>query len=82
MKQMKLDQVKQLFRQMKPFMEERLIWFVYHKKTHRHVCQYSRLKPMVQVPERKFGILQKLKFCGLSKQRRIKIHGPGIWHHS
>lgn len=46
MKQMKLDQVKHLFKQMKPFMEERLIWFTYHNE--KPVAMFANIPDLNQ----------------------------------
>ncbi len=73
MKQMKLDQVKQLFRQMKPFMEERLIWFVYHhEKPIAMFVNIPDLNQWFKYLNGKFGILQKLKFLWLVKTKKNK----------
>jgi hypothetical protein len=73
MKQMKLDQVKHLFRQMKPFMEERLIWFVYHNE--KPIAMFVNIPDLNQwfkYLDGKFGILQKLKFLWLVKTKKNK----------
>ena len=73
MKQMKPDQVKHLFKQMKPFMEERLIWFVYHHD--KPVAMFANIPDLNQwfkYLDGKFGILQKLKFLWLLKTRKNK----------
>ena len=73
MKQMKPDQVKQLFRQMKPFMEERLIWFVYHNE--KPIAMFVNIPDLNQwfkYLNGKFGILQKLKFLWLVKTKKNK----------
>jgi hypothetical protein len=73
MKQMKLDQVKQLFRQMKPFMEERLIWFVYHNE--KPIAMFVNIPDLNQwfkYLNGKFGLLQKLKFLWLVKTKKNK----------
>jgi hypothetical protein len=73
MKQMKLDQVKQLFRQMKPFMEERLIWFTYHNdKPIAMFVNIPDLNQWFKYLKGKFGILQKLKFLWLVKTKKNK----------
>jgi hypothetical protein len=73
MKQMKTDQVKHLFKQMKPFMEERLIWFVYHHD--KPVAMFANIPDLNQwfkYLNGKFGILQKLKFLWLLKTKKNK----------
>jgi len=72
-KQMKLDQVKSLFRQMKPFMEERLVWFVYHHE--KPVAMFVNIPDLNQwfkYLNGKFGLLQKLKFLWLLKTKKNK----------
>jgi hypothetical protein len=73
MKQMKLDQVKHLFRQMKLFMEERLIWFVYHND--KPVAMFVNIPDLNQwfkYLNGKFGFFQKLKFLWLVKTKKNK----------
>jgi hypothetical protein len=73
MKQMKLDQVKHLFRQMKPFMEERLIWFVYHNE--KPIAMFVNIPDLNQwfkYLNGKFGLFQKLKFLWLLKTKKNK----------
>jgi hypothetical protein len=73
MKQLKLDQVKQLFNQMKPFLEERLIWFVYHNE--EPVAMFVNIPDLNQwfkYLDGKFGLLQKLKFLWLLKTSKNK----------
>jgi len=70
MKQLKLEQVKHLFRQMKPFMEERLIWFTYHND--KPIAMFANIPDLNQwfkFLNGKFGILQKLKFLWMVKTR-------------
>ena len=73
MKQLKLDQVKHMFKQMKPFMEERLIWFVYHHE--KPVAMFVNIPDLNQwfkYLNGKFGLLQKLKFLWLLKTKKNK----------
>jgi hypothetical protein len=73
MKQLKLDQVKQLFRKMKPFMEERLIWFTYHND--KPIALFANIPDLNQwfkYLNGRFGLLQKLKFLWLVKTKKNK----------
>jgi hypothetical protein len=73
MKQMKLEQVKHLFRQMKPFMEERLIWFVYHNE--KPIAMFVNIPDLNQwfkYLNGRFGLIQKLKFLWLVKTKKNK----------
>jgi hypothetical protein len=73
MKQMKLDQVKHLFRQFKPFMEERLIWFTYHhEKPIAMFVNIPDLNQWFKYLNGKFGFLHKLKFLWLLKTKKNK----------
>jgi hypothetical protein len=73
MKQLKLEQVKHLFRQMKPFLEERLIWFVFHHE--KPIALFANIPDLNQwfkYLNGKFGLLQKLKFLWLLKTKKNK----------
>jgi hypothetical protein len=73
MKQLKLDQVKQLFRKMKPFMEERLIWFTYHND--KPIALFANIPDLNQwfkYLNGRIGLLQKLKFLWLVKTKKNK----------
>jgi hypothetical protein len=73
MKQLKLEQVKGMFRQMKPFLEERLIWFVYHHE--KPVAMFVNIPDLNQwfkYLNGKFGLLQKMKFLWLVKTKKNK----------
>jgi len=73
MKLLKLDQVKHMFHQMKPFMEERLIWFVYYKE--QPVAMFVNIPDLNQwfkYLNGKFGVIQKLKFLWLLKTKKNK----------
>ena len=73
MKQLRLEQVKHLFRQMKPVLDPRLIWYVYH--------QEMPIAMFVNIPDvnqwfkylnGKFGLAAKLKFLWIKKTRPNK----------
>jgi len=73
MKQLKREQVQQMFRQMKPFLEERLIWFTYHHD--KPVAMFVNIPDLNQwfkYLNGKFGVLQKLKFLWLLKTKKNK----------
>ena len=70
-KQLKIDQVKHLFNKMKPFLEERLIWFVYHHdKPIAMFVNIPDLNQWFKYLNGRFGILQKLKFLWLMKTKK------------
>ena len=55
---------------MKPFMEERLIWFVYHHE--QPIAMFVNIPDLNQwfkYLNGKFGLLQKLKFLWLMKTK-------------
>jgi len=58
---------------MKPFMEERLIWFTYHND--KPIAMFANIPDLNQwfkFLNGKFGILQKLKFLWMVKTKKIK----------
>ncbi|MBC8034270.1 MAG: hypothetical protein H7Y03_09000 [Chitinophagaceae bacterium] len=68
LKELKKEQVIAMFRKMKPVMDERLIWFAYHKN--EPVSMFVNLPDLNQYFKHmngKFGILQKLYFLWLQK---------------
>ncbi len=68
MKQMDQKQVLKMFQKMKPVMDERLIWFAYHKG--EPISMFVNLPDLNQWFKHlhgKFGLLQKLKFLWLQK---------------
>ena len=73
LKQLAKEQVVLLFKQMKPVMDERLIWFAYHKN--EPVAMFVNLPDLNQwfkYLHGKFGLLQKLKFLWIKKFRPNK----------
>ncbi|UEG50344.1 hypothetical protein LK994_02495 [Ferruginibacter lapsinanis] len=63
LKQMSKEQAVILFRQMKPVMDEKIIWFAYHKN--EPIAMFVNLPDLNQWFKYlggKFGLLQKLKF--------------------
>ena len=68
LKQMAKEQVILLFKQMKPVMDERIIWFAYHKN--EPIAMFVNLPDLNQWFKHlngKFGLLQKLKFLWIKK---------------
>jgi hypothetical protein len=58
---------------MKPFMEERLIWFTYHND--KPIAMFANIPDLNQwfkFLNGKFGILQKLKFLWMVKTKKNK----------
>jgi hypothetical protein len=73
MKQLKTDQVKHMFGQMKPFMDEKLLWFTFYKE--RPIAMFINIPDLNQwfkYLHGKFGLLQKLKFLWLVKTKKNK----------
>jgi hypothetical protein len=63
LKQLALPQVIALFKKMKPIMDERIIWFAYHKN--EPIAMFVNLPDLNQWFKHldgKFGLLQKLQF--------------------
>ena len=68
LKQMAKEQVVLLFNKMKPVMDERIIWFAYHKEA--PIAMFVNLPDLNQwfkYLDGKFGLLQKLKFLWLKQ---------------
>lgn len=73
LKELKYEQVMMMFRKMKPVMDERIIWFVYHKE--EPVAMFVNLPDLNQYFKHmngQFGLLQKLYFLWLQKTRPSK----------
>lgn len=63
LKQLTLPQVKKLFAELKPIMDERIVWFVYHKN--EPIALWANLPDVNQwfkYLDGKFGFWSKLKF--------------------
>ncbi len=77
LKEMKKEQVRIMFKKMKPVMDEHVIWFAYYKE--EPVCMFVNLPDINQYFKHlngQFGILQKLYFLWLQKtQKRKKFIG-------
>ena len=73
MKELKEEQVSIMFRQMKPVMDEKLIWFAYHNED--PVAMWINLPDLNQwfkYLDGKFGLFHKLKFLWIKKTRPNK----------
>ena len=73
LKQLKTDQVKHMFSLMKPFMDEKLIWFIFYKD--QPIAMFVNIPDLNQwfrYMRGKFGLLQKLKFLWLVKTKKNK----------
>ncbi|MDN3707019.1 hypothetical protein QW060_07705 [Myroides ceti] len=67
-KQLTLEQAKNIFYSMKPIIEEKIVWFVYHNE--RPVAFWLNIPDLNQYFKKlngKFGLIQKLKFLYLQK---------------
>jgi len=66
LKEMKKDQAMQLFKKMKPLMDEKIVWFAYHHET--PIAMFLNIPDLNQYFKHfdgKFGPLQKLWFLWL-----------------
>jgi hypothetical protein len=73
MKQLREEQVRIMFRQMKPVMDERIIWFTYHLD--EPIAVYINIPDLNQwfkYLNGRFGIFHKLKFLWVKKTRPNK----------
>src|ERR1700744_3885879 len=78
MKQMRKEQVMQLFKKMKPLLDENIAWFAYHDK--KPIAMFLNLPELNQYFKHfngRFGLLQKLQFVWL-KMRGACRHFTGI----
>lgn len=70
MKQMRVEQVDHLFKQMKAVIDPKLIWFAYHHdKPIAMFVNVPDLNQWFKYLNGKFGLLQKLKFLWIKKTR-------------
>jgi len=73
LKELKKDQVIMMFNRMKPFMDEKLIWFSYYKD--EPISMFVNLPDLNQLFKHlngKLGLLQKIKFLWLAKTMKNK----------
>ncbi|HEY0067259.1 MAG TPA: hypothetical protein VGB46_07850 [Flavisolibacter sp.] len=71
LKELKKEQVVQMFRKMKPVMDERIIWFTYHNTT--PIAIFVNLPDLNQWFKHlngQFGLLHKLKFLWVKKTHK------------
>lgn len=73
MKQMKKEQVVQMFNKMKPVMDERVIWFTYHhEKPIAIFVNLPDLNQWFKYLDGKFDLFHKLKFLWVKKTKPCK----------
>jgi hypothetical protein len=73
LKELKLEQAFILFRQMKPFMDEKIVWFAYHhEKPIAIFINIPDLNQWFKYLHGKFGLLQKLRFLWIMKTKKNK----------
>lgn len=73
LKELKKDQVMAMFRQMKPVMDERVVWFCYHND--EPISMFINLPDLNQwfkYLNGKFGLFSKLKFLWIKKTKPNK----------
>ena len=77
MKQLAREQVAVIFKKMKPVMDERIIWFAYHKDTPIGLfVNLPDLNQWFKSLNGKFGLIQKLYFLWLKQfQKNPKFNG-------
>ena len=68
LKQLPKEQVVMMFKKMKPVMDEKIIWFAYHKQEPIAIfVNLPDLNQWFKYLNGKFGLLQKLKFLWVKK---------------
>ena len=73
MKQIKKEQVVQMFKQMKPVMDEKVIWFTYHNEEPIAIfVNLPDLNQWFKYLNGKFDLLHKLKFLWIKKTKPCK----------
>jgi hypothetical protein len=73
LKQLRKEQVLQMFKKMKPVMDERLVWFAYHRN--KPIAIFTNLPDLNQWFKHmngKFDLLHKLKFLWVKKTKPCK----------
>jgi hypothetical protein len=73
LKQLRKEQVIQMFKRMKPVMDERLVWFAYHQQ--KPIAIFTNLPDLNQwfkYLNGKFDLLHKLKFLWVKKTKPCK----------
>jgi hypothetical protein len=77
-KEMRKEQAMQLFRKMKPLIDEKIVWFAYHHD--KPIAMFVNIPELNQYYKHfngKFGLLQKLHFVWL-RWRGVCRHFTGI----
>ena len=73
LKQLRKEQAVQMFRKMKPVMDERIVWFVYHKgKPIAIFINLPDLNQWFKYLDGKFSLFHKLKFLWVKKTKPCK----------
>lgn len=73
LKELKKEQVMVMFKKMKPVMDEKVIWFIYHNEDPIGIfVNLPDLNQYFKYLNGKFGLLQKLKFLWLQQFRPSK----------
>lgn len=73
MKQMKKDQALALFKKMKPFMDEKIVWFAYHNE--EPIAMFLNIPDLNQYFKHfngKLGLIQKLHFLWLQYRKACR----------
>lgn len=72
-KQLRKDQVLQMFKKMKPVMDEKIIWFAYHKEDPIAIfVNLPDLNQWFKYLNGKFDLLHQLKFLWIKKTKPCK----------
>jgi hypothetical protein len=70
-KELSLEQCKKIFRQMKPVMDEKIVWFAYHHQDPIAIfINLPDLNQWFKYLHGKFGLLQKLKFLWVKATKK------------
>ena len=78
MKQMRKEQAMQLFKKMKPLLDEDIVWYAYYEgKPIAMFLNIPELNQYFKHFDGKFGLLQKLQFLWL-RSRKVCRHFTGI----
>ena len=73
MKELKKEQVVQMFKKMKPVMDERIVWFAYHNNNPIAIfINIPDLNQWFKYLNGKFDLLHKLKFLWIKKVKPCK----------
>ena len=73
LKEIKPEMVKKMFRQMKPVMDEKIVWYVYEKETPIAIwINLPDLNQWFKYLNGKFNLLAKLKFLWIRKTKKCR----------